>query len=69
MRDFLKAELAALRDDRAAAPKSMREAFASDPQRFEKFSLAEGDLAGIVAAFEPDHTRDDRAILVLRVSS
>jgi glucose-6-phosphate isomerase len=44
LRDFLKAELAALRDDRAAAPKSMREAFASDPQRFEKFSLAEGDL-------------------------
>jgi glucose-6-phosphate isomerase len=44
LRDFLKAELAALRDDRAAAPKSMREAFASDPQRFEKFSLTEGDL-------------------------
>ncbi|NGO52529.1 glucose-6-phosphate isomerase [Allomesorhizobium camelthorni] len=44
MRDFLKAELAALRDDRAAAPKSMREAFASDPQRFETFSLTEGDL-------------------------
>jgi glucose-6-phosphate isomerase len=37
-------QLAALRDHRAAAPASMRQAFAADPQRFEKFSAADGDL-------------------------
>jgi glucose-6-phosphate isomerase len=37
-------QLAALRDHRAAAPASMRQAFATDPQRFEKFSATDGDL-------------------------
>jgi glucose-6-phosphate isomerase len=37
-------QLAALRDHRAAAPASMRQAFAADPQRFEKFSATDGDL-------------------------
>ncbi|RUM98852.1 glucose-6-phosphate isomerase [Pseudaminobacter arsenicus] len=36
--------LTALRDDRAKAPTNMREAFKSDPQRFCRFSLTEGDL-------------------------
>ncbi|TIQ19259.1 MAG: glucose-6-phosphate isomerase [Mesorhizobium sp.] len=34
----------ALRDHRAARSGSMREAFAADPQRFEKFSASDGDL-------------------------
>ncbi|RWK51394.1 glucose-6-phosphate isomerase [Mesorhizobium sp.] len=34
----------ALRDHRAAISGSMREAFAADPQRFEKFSASDGDL-------------------------
>ncbi|MFU0504052.1 glucose-6-phosphate isomerase [Pseudaminobacter sp. NGMCC 1.201702] len=38
------AALTALRDDFANAPKNMREAFQLDGQRFEKFSLTEGDL-------------------------
>ena len=37
-------QLAALRDHRAAASGSMREAFAADPKRFEKFSATDGDL-------------------------
>lgn len=37
-------QLAALRDHRAGAPGSMRQAFAADPQRFEKFSAIDGDL-------------------------
>ncbi|MFA6156277.1 glucose-6-phosphate isomerase [Mesorhizobium sp.] len=37
-------QLAALRDHRAAAPASMREAFAADPARFETFSARDGDL-------------------------
>ncbi|TIV72583.1 MAG: glucose-6-phosphate isomerase [Mesorhizobium sp.] len=37
-------QLAALRDQRAAAKGTMREAFAADPKRFEKFSAADGDL-------------------------
>lgn len=36
--------LAALRDQRAAAKGTMREAFAADPKRFEKFSATDGDL-------------------------
>ncbi|TGP51129.1 glucose-6-phosphate isomerase [bacterium M00.F.Ca.ET.230.01.1.1] len=37
-------QLAALRDQRAAAKGSMREAFAADPKRFETFSAIDGDL-------------------------
>ncbi|TGQ44499.1 glucose-6-phosphate isomerase [Mesorhizobium sp. M00.F.Ca.ET.216.01.1.1] len=37
-------QLAALRDHRAARSGTMREAFAADPQRFEKFSATDGDL-------------------------
>ncbi|RUX93233.1 glucose-6-phosphate isomerase [Mesorhizobium sp. M7D.F.Ca.US.004.01.2.1] len=37
-------QLAALRDHRAAAPASMRQAFAVDPKRFETFSATDGDL-------------------------
>ncbi|MER9065408.1 glucose-6-phosphate isomerase [Mesorhizobium sp. M0902] len=37
-------QLDALRDHRAAKSGSMREAFAADPQRFEKFSASDGDL-------------------------
>ncbi|MGX7876533.1 glucose-6-phosphate isomerase [Mesorhizobium sp. ORM6] len=37
-------QLAALRDHRAAAPTSMRQAFAADPQRFATFSATDGDL-------------------------
>ncbi|WP_095200992.1 glucose-6-phosphate isomerase [Mesorhizobium carmichaelinearum] len=37
-------QLAALRDHRAAAPASMRQAFAADPQRFQTFSASDGDL-------------------------
>ncbi|RWH69213.1 MAG: glucose-6-phosphate isomerase [Mesorhizobium sp.] len=37
-------QLDALRDHRAAKSGSMREAFAADPQRFEKFSATDGDL-------------------------
>ncbi|MER9586013.1 glucose-6-phosphate isomerase [Mesorhizobium sp. M0276] len=37
-------QLAALRDHRAAAPASMRQAFATDPKRFETFSANDGDL-------------------------
>ncbi|WP_027052586.1 glucose-6-phosphate isomerase [Mesorhizobium erdmanii] len=37
-------QLAALRDHRAAAPASMRQAFAADPQRFQTFSATDGDL-------------------------
>ncbi|RUX33725.1 glucose-6-phosphate isomerase [Mesorhizobium sp. M2A.F.Ca.ET.042.01.1.1] len=36
--------LAALRDQRAAAKGTMREAFAADPKRFETFSATDGDL-------------------------
>ncbi|AZO04966.1 MAG: glucose-6-phosphate isomerase [Mesorhizobium sp.] len=36
--------LAALRDQRAAAKGTMREAFAADPRRFETFSATDGDL-------------------------
>jgi glucose-6-phosphate isomerase len=38
------ARLAALKTHHAEALKDMRAAFASDPQRFEKFSLVDGDL-------------------------
>jgi len=38
------AALTALREDREDTPTSMREAFKSDPQRFAKFSLTDGDL-------------------------
>jgi glucose-6-phosphate isomerase len=37
-------QLAALRNQRAAAKGSMREAFAADPKRFETFSATDGDL-------------------------
>ncbi|TIR27373.1 MAG: glucose-6-phosphate isomerase [Mesorhizobium sp.] len=37
-------QLAALRDQRAAARGTMREAFAADPKRFETFSATDGDL-------------------------
>ncbi|SFN74816.1 glucose-6-phosphate isomerase [Mesorhizobium sp. NFR06] len=37
-------QLAALRDQRAAASGTMREAFAADHKRFEKFSANDGDL-------------------------
>jgi glucose-6-phosphate isomerase len=37
-------QLDALRDHHAARSGSMREAFAADPQRFEKFSASDGDL-------------------------
>ncbi|KUM23508.1 glucose-6-phosphate isomerase [Mesorhizobium loti] len=37
-------QLAALRDQRAAAKGTMREAFAADPKRFERFSATDGDL-------------------------
>lgn len=37
-------QLGALRDHRAAKSGSMREAFAADPQRFEKFSTSDGDV-------------------------
>ncbi|WP_430702026.1 glucose-6-phosphate isomerase [Mesorhizobium captivum] len=37
-------QLAALRDQRAAPRGSMREAFAADPKRFERFSATDGDL-------------------------
>ncbi|TGQ06563.1 glucose-6-phosphate isomerase [Mesorhizobium sp. M2E.F.Ca.ET.219.01.1.1] len=37
-------QLAALRDQRAAAKGAMREAFAADPKRFETFSATDGDL-------------------------
>jgi glucose-6-phosphate isomerase len=40
----LQTSLTALREDRANAPANMREAFKSDPQRFARFSLTEGDL-------------------------
>ncbi|AZO16971.1 glucose-6-phosphate isomerase [Mesorhizobium sp. M2A.F.Ca.ET.043.05.1.1] len=36
--------LAALRDQRAAAKGTMREAFAADPKRFDTFSATDGDL-------------------------
>ncbi|MEO9339309.1 glucose-6-phosphate isomerase [Mesorhizobium sp. SB112] len=39
-----RAQLSALRDHHADVPKNMREAFASDKQRFERFSLLDGDL-------------------------
>jgi glucose-6-phosphate isomerase len=38
------AKLAALKNQHAEAPRDMRAAFAGDPQRFEKFSLVDGDL-------------------------
>ncbi|MER8435748.1 glucose-6-phosphate isomerase [Mesorhizobium sp. M1312] len=41
---FFQKQLDALRDHRAAKSGSMREAFAADPQRFEKFSATDGDL-------------------------
>ena len=44
MKVSLKSEIAALRDHHTGAPGTMREAFASDPRRFAKFSLADGDL-------------------------
>jgi glucose-6-phosphate isomerase len=37
-------QLAALRDQRATAKGTMREAFAADPKRFERFSATDGDL-------------------------
>ncbi|MBZ9678156.1 glucose-6-phosphate isomerase [Mesorhizobium sp. ES1-1] len=37
-------QLAALREHRAAAPSSMRQAFASDPSRFETFSAQDDDM-------------------------
>ncbi|CCV03372.1 glucosephosphate isomerase [Mesorhizobium metallidurans STM 2683] len=37
-------QLAALRDHRASASGSMREAFAADPKRFQTFSATDGDL-------------------------
>jgi glucose-6-phosphate isomerase len=37
-------QLVALRDHRAATSGTMREAFAADPKRFEKFSAMDGDL-------------------------
>ncbi|TIV23426.1 MAG: glucose-6-phosphate isomerase, partial [Mesorhizobium sp.] len=37
-------QLAELRDQRAAAKGTMREAFAADPKRFETFSATDGDL-------------------------
>jgi glucose-6-phosphate isomerase len=37
-------QLAALREQRAAAKGSMRDAFAADPKRFETFSATDGDL-------------------------
>ncbi|BCG98163.1 glucose-6-phosphate isomerase [Mesorhizobium loti] len=37
-------QLAALRDHRTAAPASMRQAFAADPQRFQTLSATDGDL-------------------------
>jgi len=37
-------QLAALREHRAAASGTMREAFAADPKRFESFSASDGDL-------------------------
>lgn len=37
-------QLGALRDHRAAKSGSMREAFAADPQRFEKFSASDSDV-------------------------
>ncbi|MDX8509098.1 glucose-6-phosphate isomerase [Mesorhizobium captivum] len=37
-------QVTALREQRAAAKGSMREAFAADPKRFERFSAADGDL-------------------------
>ncbi|MER9865873.1 glucose-6-phosphate isomerase [Mesorhizobium sp. M0136] len=37
-------QLGALRDHRAAKSGSMREAFAADPQRFEKFSASDDDV-------------------------
>lgn len=36
--------LTALREDQTETPANMREAFKSDPQRFAKFSLMDGDL-------------------------
>lgn len=38
------AQLSALRDQLARSPRDLREAFAADPQRFERFSVADGDL-------------------------
>ncbi|RWG60317.1 MAG: glucose-6-phosphate isomerase [Mesorhizobium sp.] len=37
-------QVTALREQRAAAKVTMREAFAADPKRFEKFSATDGDL-------------------------
>ncbi|MDX8494427.1 glucose-6-phosphate isomerase [Mesorhizobium sp. VK22B] len=37
-------QVTALREQRAAAKGSMREAFAADPKRFERFSATDGDL-------------------------
>ncbi|MCG7507716.1 glucose-6-phosphate isomerase [Mesorhizobium retamae] len=37
-------QLASLRAHRAATPMNMREAFAADPDRFERFSALDGDL-------------------------
>ncbi len=37
-------QLVALREQRAAAKGTMRETFAADPKRFEKFSATDGDL-------------------------
>ncbi|PBB38202.1 glucose-6-phosphate isomerase [Mesorhizobium sp. WSM3868] len=37
-------QVTALREQRAAAKGTMREAFAADPRRFEKFSATDGDL-------------------------
>ncbi|UVK39071.1 glucose-6-phosphate isomerase [Mesorhizobium sp. AR10] len=37
-------QVAALREHRAAASGTMREAFTADPKRFEKFSATDGDL-------------------------
>lgn len=43
-RSAFQKQLAALRDHREAAPASMRQAFAADPQRFQTFSATDGDL-------------------------
>ncbi|TIW20314.1 MAG: glucose-6-phosphate isomerase [Mesorhizobium sp.] len=37
-------QVTALREQRAAAKGTMREAFAADPRRFERFSVTDGDL-------------------------
>ena len=40
----LHAALSALREEQEETPMNMREAFTSDPQRFARFSLTDGDL-------------------------